>query len=118
MDSKSEIIANLVRYLLSGAYISAADTPFSRRAFPPSSLDTPTDNLDYPYNYHVYTVLKPFDVEGVHIAPWFGQPGLGAQFYIGYTVKNIFTAIETGYLERVNKSKVETGPGSGGDCGL
>ncbi len=101
-----------------GSYISAADAPYSQRALPPLNLDTPADTPDYPYNYHVYTVMKPFDVLGGPIAPWFGQPGLGAQFYTGYTAKNILTALDMGYLERVNKSEVEPGAGRGGSCGL
>lgn len=63
-------------------------------------------------------MIKPFDVLGGPIAPWFGQPGLGAQFYIGYSAKNILTAIDLGYLEKVNKSKIELGAGRGGGCGL
>ena len=102
---------------LAGSYVSAADAPYSQRALPPSNLDTPVDTPEYPYNYHIYTVMKPLIVVGGPIAPWFGQPGLGAQFYVGAT-GNIMSLLANGYLERVNKTKLETGPGKGGDCGL
>ena len=72
---------------------------------------------DYPYNYHIYTVIRSFQVEGGPIAPWFGQPGLGAQFYVGAT-GNIMKLLQEGYLERANKSSISPGPGEGGDCGL
>ena len=85
--------------------------------FRPPILDTPVDTPDYPYNYHIYTVIKPLVCVGGPIAPWFGQPGLGAQFYVGGT-GNIITLIANGYLERVNKTALEAGPGKGGDCGL
>jgi len=31
--------------------------------------------------YKVYEVLKPFDVEAARIAPWFGEDGLGIQYF-------------------------------------
>jgi len=82
-----------------GSFISAAAAPYSQRALPPSNLDTNPSAPDYPYNYHVYEVKKPLTVVGGPIAPWFGQPGLGAQFYTG-DVGNILALIEQGYLER------------------
>ena len=82
------------------------------------NLDTPANAPDYPYNYHVYTVIKSLNVIGGPVAPWFGQPGLGAQFYIGGT-GNILKLLDLGYLERVNKTTIEPGPGSGNrGCGL
>jgi Tuberculosis necrotizing toxin len=60
--------------------------------------------------------VKDLTVKGGPIAPWFGQPGLGAQFYIGET-GNILKLIELGYLARVHKSDVEPGPGNGRGCG-
>jgi len=99
-----------------GTYVSAADAPYSQRALPPSNLDTNPDAPDYPYNYHVYKVAKPLEVLGGPIAPWFGQPGLGAQFYTGYT-GNILSLLSQGYLERVNKTKIEPGAGRGNVCG-
>ncbi|KAL8798226.1 MAG: hypothetical protein Q9182_006851 [Xanthomendoza sp. 2 TL-2023] len=98
-------------------YISAADAPYSQRSLPPSNLDNPPETHDYPYNYHIYNVVKSFEVEGGPIAPWFGQPGLGAQFYVGAT-GNILGLLEKGFLERVKKKNVRVGGGRGGSCGL
>lgn len=100
-----------------GTYVSAADAPYSQRALPPNNLDVPAGSSEYPYNYHIYTVTTSFEVEGGPIAPWFGQPGLGAQFYVGAT-GNILTLLQEGYLERVNVSSLVPGAGEGGDCGL
>lgn len=41
----------------------------------------------------------PLTVVGGPIAPWFGQPGLGAQFYTGDT-GNITVLIDRGFLRR------------------
>lgn len=57
-------------------------------------------------------------VEGGPIRPWFGQSGLGAQFYVGDT-GNVLQLLELGFLMRVNQSEVEAGPGAGNrGCGL
>ncbi|KAM5344550.1 hypothetical protein ACJ41O_013085 [Fusarium nematophilum] len=82
-----------------GSYVSAAAAPYSQRALPPSNLDTNPNAPEFPNNYHVYEVLKPLPVVGGPIAPWFEQPGLGAQFFTG-GIGNIMTLIEQGYLER------------------
>jgi hypothetical protein len=42
-------------------------------------------------------------VVGGPIAPWFGQPGLGAQFYTG-AIGNISTLVTKGYIESVDPS--------------
>ncbi|MCJ1236483.1 40S ribosomal protein [Varicellaria rhodocarpa] len=80
-----------------GSYVSAADAPYSQRALPPSNLDTNPSSPDHPYNYYVYEVIKQLDVVGGPIAPWFSQPGLGAQFYTGDT-GNIMGLIGMGNL--------------------
>jgi hypothetical protein len=54
-------------------------------------------------------------VVGGPIAPWFGQPGLGAQFYTG-NVGNITTLIKDGYLRRENPDVLIAGQKKG--CGL
>ncbi|KAH6884389.1 hypothetical protein B0T10DRAFT_517733 [Thelonectria olida] len=82
-----------------GSYVSAANAPYSQRALPPSNLDTNPDTPDFPYNYHIYRVVKPLTVVGGPIAPWFGQPGLGAQFYTG-DVGNIMKLLADGILQR------------------
>jgi hypothetical protein len=98
--------------ILLGSYISAADAPYSQRALPPSNLDTNPSAPDFPYNYHIYQVLKPLTVVGGPIAPWFGQPGLGAQFYTG-GIGNIMALIAAGYLERLNASVLIAGNAKG-----
>ncbi|KAI6749489.1 hypothetical protein HG530_014903 [Fusarium avenaceum] len=82
-----------------GSFISAASAPYSQRALPPSNLATNPDTSDFPYNYHVYRVIKPLTVVGGPIAPWFGQPGLGAQFFTG-DVGNVKFLIEQNYLQK------------------
>ena len=99
----------------SGKYISAADAPYNQRSLPPDSLNTGT-NKSIPYNYHIYSVKKLLPVVGGPIAPWFGQPGLGAQFYVG-DIGNITVLLDQGYLERLSKSDIEPGPGHGAKCG-
>lgn len=96
--------------------MAAADAPYNQRALPPNSLDHSADGLS-PYNYHIYKVIKPLIVEGGPVTPWFGQPGLGAQFYVGRT-GNITTLLKNGFLETIYSSEVEPGPGAGGKCGL
>ena len=98
-----------------GTYISAAASPYSQRALPPSNLDS-SDKLEFPYNYHLYEVTKPLVVLGGPIAPWFGQPGLGAQFYVGAT-GNIMTLIKNGYLKRLNTSELDQAAMRGNSCG-
>ncbi|KAI5459686.1 hypothetical protein BGZ63DRAFT_455274 [Mariannaea sp. PMI_226] len=84
-----------------GLFVSAAEAPYSQRALPPYNLDTDPLAPEYPYGYHVYRVIKALTVVGGPIRPWFGQPGLGAQFYIG-DVGNILDLIDKGFLKREN----------------
>lgn len=81
-----------------GSFISAAAAPYSQRALPPSNLATNPDTPDFPYNYHVYRVIKPLPVVGGPIAPWFGQPGLGAQFFTG-ELGNVKFLLEQSYIQ-------------------
>ena len=106
------------RMLYPGHFLSAADMPYSQRSLPPSNLDNPTTvSSEYPNDYHVYWVLKDFQVEGGPIAPAFGQPSLGTQFDTKRTGK-ITYLIDQNYLERVNLSSIIIGFGKGGSCGL
>lgn len=52
----------------------------------------------YPYNYHVYKVIKTFEALSGPIAGWFGQPGQGVQFQLS---SNIMTLLSGGFIERV-----------------
>lgn len=102
-----------------GDFLGAADAPYNQRSVPPSNLDTNPDAPLYPYKYYIYQVLKPLEVIGGPIAPWFGQPGLGTQFYTGDT-GSVLDLIDMGYLARVNSSVlISTAQGCGvGDCAL
>lgn len=82
-----------------GSFLSPAEAPYPQRAIPPSNLDAPKVKPFYPYNYHVYKVVKPFDVEAGPIAPYFGQPGAGTQYR---TFSNIMTLIKDGFLEPID----------------
>ncbi|OAA70294.1 hypothetical protein ISF_02268 [Cordyceps fumosorosea ARSEF 2679] len=86
-----------------GQYVTAASAPYSQRSLPPSSLKTDPRNPDFPNGYHLYKVIRPFTVVGGPIAPWFGQPGLGAQFWTG-KVGTILQLITDGYIERQDPS--------------
>ncbi|KAK4139197.1 uncharacterized protein C8A04DRAFT_16070, partial [Dichotomopilus funicola] len=55
----------------------------------------------YPYNYHVYTVIKPLEVLAGPIAPWFGQAGAGVQYKL---YQSVGTLITNGYLRREDAS--------------
>jgi hypothetical protein len=59
------------------------------------------DDGRFPYNYHVYSVVKPLVVLAGPIAPWFGQPGAGVQYML---YKNVMTLINEGYLRREDSS--------------
>ncbi|CAG8436481.1 3940_t:CDS:1, partial [Scutellospora calospora] len=62
-----------------GKYLSPIHLPYSQRALPPSNLNI-LKRKKYPYNYHVYEVIKSFVVLGGPIRGWFEQPGIGMQF--------------------------------------
>jgi Tuberculosis necrotizing toxin len=86
-----------------GSFLSPYGAPYNQRALPPSNLDTPQSDPQYPYNYHVYEVAKEFDVLSGPIAGWFGQPGQGTQYK---TYSNVKTLISGGYMKEVNTSNL------------
>ncbi|KAI0689546.1 hypothetical protein BC835DRAFT_1418434 [Cytidiella melzeri] len=66
-----------------GTFLSPKGAPYVERALPPSSLDNNrTAPKDHPNGYHVYEVVKEFEVYEGPITAWFGQPGGGSQFEI------------------------------------
>ncbi len=97
-----------------GTFVSPAGAPYMQRALPPSNLDTPpsdprsisliksmavSNRLNrYPYNYHVYRVLQPFNALSGPIAAWFGQPGRGVQYQLA---TNIIGLIHGGFITKV-----------------
>lgn len=97
-----------------GKYFGAADAPYDQRSIPPQSLIPNSNDTSVPHNYYLYKVIKDFEVVSGPIAPWFEQPGMGTQFYVGgpgpikVTIKDLR---EKGYLELLDTNKVEAGPG-------
>jgi hypothetical protein len=81
-----------------GTFMSPAGAPYAQRALPPMNLDAAPGSA-YPFNYHVYAVLRPFIVLAGPIAPWFGQMGMGVQFQLTVSVG---TLVDQGILGRVN----------------
>ncbi|TVY84419.1 hypothetical protein LSUE1_G000450 [Lachnellula suecica] len=82
-----------------GTFVSPAGAPYMQRALPPSNLDTPASDPRYPYNYHVYKVVKEFDALSGPIAAWFDQPGQGVQYQLS---QNILGLLNGNFIERVN----------------
>ncbi|MFN8040837.1 MAG: TNT domain-containing protein [Acidimicrobiales bacterium] len=89
-----------------GQFLAPFNTPYAQRALPPTNLDTFDDH--YPYNFHEYVVLKPFEVEAGPIADWFGQPGLGTQYFTDKTVApglpanpHVNNLVDAGYLAQI-----------------
>ncbi|KAF9886845.1 hypothetical protein FE257_011092 [Aspergillus nanangensis] len=85
-----------------GTFLGPLGAPYIERALPPSNLAT--YDGEYPYNYHVYEVVKKFEVGLGPIAPWFEQPGLGSQM-VTYT--NVMGLVEGGFLRRLDKSEYD-----------
>ena len=90
-----------------GRFLAPVDVPYSQRSLPPHSLDTNPSATVYPYDYHVYNVTKPTWFLAGPIAPGFGQPGLGTQFWTGTDSKslldrNISSLLKAHNLARVN----------------
>ncbi|EJD48746.1 hypothetical protein AURDEDRAFT_162203 [Auricularia subglabra TFB-10046 SS5] len=84
-----------------GKFFAPAWTPYIQRSLPPLNLDTPDGDVTFPFNYHVYEVVKPFNVTSGPIAPAFGQPGQGVQYQ---TVASAADLVAQGFLKRVNNA--------------
>ena len=61
-----------------GRYLAPAGAKFAQRALPPSNLNT--SDPRYPYNYHLYRVVKDTVLCAGPQAPAFEQPGQGVQY--------------------------------------
>ncbi|KAH7174166.1 uncharacterized protein B0J16DRAFT_403696 [Fusarium flagelliforme] len=92
-----------------GKFLSLAASPFSQRSLAPDALNTKINNTEFPHEYRVYKVSKAFTVEAGPIAPWFGQPGLGTQFYTGGEALNLTIAqlIQKDHLVPVASSELD-----------
>jgi RHS repeat-associated protein len=75
-----------------GSYVSPAGASFNARSLPLVKQNGP---------YTVYKVLKPFNVEGGVIEPWFGQPGGGTQYLLPNSVENL---VQQGYLKAIKRN--------------
>jgi len=78
--------------------MSPAGAPYAQRSLPPTNLNAAPGSL-YPYNYRVYVVNRSLIVRAGPIAGWFGQQGLGVQFWMPSSVGNL---VDQGFLSRVN----------------
>lgn len=63
-----------------GRFLAPAGSPYSQRSIPPSNLNT--FDAGYPFNYHLYKVVKPFQVLAGPTEPFYGQPGNGLQYVL------------------------------------
>ncbi|KAJ8101675.1 hypothetical protein POJ06DRAFT_69198 [Lipomyces tetrasporus] len=79
-----------------GTFVSPVGAPYMQRSLPPQNLDWPKGLLPYPYDYHLYQVIKPFNVSAGPIAPGFGQPGQGVQYNVAPL--NISVLVEREFL--------------------
>ena len=72
-----------------GRFASPAGTPTYMRSLPPGASEAP---------YSMFRVAKPLDVQSGMAAPWFQQPGGGAQYQFPQSIQSL---IRNGYIERV-----------------
>lgn len=73
-----------------GRFLSPAGTPFDGRALSPDSLGAP---------YKAFEVLKPLPVQAGPIAPAFGMPGGGTQFFTGGS--SVSDLIRGGFIRQI-----------------
>lgn len=74
-----------------GRFLSPAGTPFDARALSPDSLSAP---------YKAFEVLRPLPVQAGEIAPVFGMPGGGTQFFTGGA--RVSDLIRDGFLRELH----------------
>lgn len=74
-----------------GRFVSPNGTPYGARALPPGSRDKP---------YAVYEVTSRLVVQRARVAPWFGEPGLGIQYHLPASVKDL---LGSGHLRRIGE---------------
>ena len=113
-----------------GKFVAAADAPFAQLALPPDALNVckPTDDSqhdplcdpskkEYPWQYHVYEVNhETLSVLGGPIAPGFGQPGGGIQFFLGGRM--VSDLVKVGSLKPISLSSVVVSNGAEEKCGV
>jgi hypothetical protein len=74
-----------------GSFLAPFGTPFEQLSLPPGKDSLPLNS---------YEVLMPFDVSAGAIAPWYGQPGGGLQFYLG--IQKVEDLMNQGFLRKIN----------------
>jgi hypothetical protein len=88
-----------------GSYLAPAGTPFGLRAIPMENLSDDERNPNAPpFNYYLYEVAKPFTVLVGPIAPHFGTPGYGLQYFTNITIdktRNVKALVEEGFLKDI-----------------
>ncbi|GLA85654.1 hypothetical protein AtubIFM56815_009895 [Aspergillus tubingensis] len=80
-----------------GGFLAPLGTKYSARAIPPKNLNKYSNSPQF--NYYVYQVAKPFIAQQGEIAPWFGQPGGGTQWYVANGLEFM---VDNDVLVRVN----------------
>lgn len=66
----------------------------------PDTFFTPLSPSAQGGPYGAYEVVKPFDVQSGTTAPWFNQLGLGTQYKLPSSVREL---IQSGHLKRVGQ---------------
>ena len=74
-----------------GKFVSPEGTPFKMRSLPARNINSP---------YNVYEVVKPIEVHGGKIAPWFDQTGGGTQYMFKQSISEL---LEQGIIRKVGK---------------
>ncbi|GEN78514.1 TNT domain-containing protein [Actinotalea fermentans] len=72
-----------------GRFVAPRGTPVAQRSLPPGATSKP---------YSVFEVTNRLVVQQGRATPWFGQPGMGVQYRLPASVKDL---LATGYLRRV-----------------
>ncbi|KAL4876996.1 hypothetical protein BJY04DRAFT_222499 [Aspergillus karnatakaensis] len=95
-----------------GSYLSKNGDTYASRAIPPNGITKRTDVNSL--NYYLYKVIKDFPAYYGKVAPWFGQPGGGMQYFVP---GNITLLVDAGYLQKscVKHLTLENGSWEPGD---
>ncbi|WP_084724941.1 TNT domain-containing protein [Streptacidiphilus melanogenes] len=85
-----------------GSFLAPVGTPYAERALPPTNLDEYSATGPV-VNYHLYRVAKQFIVQAGPIRPWFGQPGLGTQYWTAYadSTRTVAFLKAQGFLDEI-----------------
>ena len=78
-----------------GQFLSPKGTPLAARSLPPGAETRPLTT---------YKVIKPFEVMGGRVAPWYNKPGLGTAFDVGVPEtpnRTIQDLIDSGHLIQI-----------------